>query len=669
MSDASLSSPRLPPSRSASSSDRPDAASNAAREATLFRVEVSTVRRAVRARRRLAWAVLLAPGLGVVGIDFALRGDRILEFPAKYYGSYAAAAFESCVLWGLLLYASSRRRGAWRHATAALFVALAGVVVGGQIYFHRQYSIYLNLDATLFGASVTESLFSQIAADGFHFVTSMGLPSLFAAALVAIARRVVRPRRTPGSLVARALAPLAVLAAGLIPCSYRSLQGSTPDIIYLHAVTGLGKVLLGVQGNYQIRPTRRTPEAVPSARPSPPVSRNVLFVLTESVRADLGCSDPSAPCEAMPRTHAALPHRLPLLQMRATSSTTAIQLAVLWGGVEPIESRERLHSAPLVFDYAHAAGLDTAYLSAHHLLFANARLFVQDLPTKHQCGATDLDPLADIDMGARDDLLTERAKRDLPTLREPFFAVVHYSNTHVPYLVDPADAPFQPAKNAKGPEDNEAYRNYYKNAVHRQDKTIAELLAFVRSQPFGARTAVVFTSDHGEAFREHGQLGHTSSVLDEEIHVPFWIDAPAGVLTDAERSHLAAARTRPSFHTDVTPTLLDLLGLWDAAPLRPLLRRLVGSSLLREAPPERAHVLTNCTGIWGCAFRSWGVMRGARKLEAREWDADFHCYDLSRDPLEKTDLGPARCPDLLEEATRHFGGPPTAVPRVAGGGL
>ena len=80
-------------------------------------------------------------------------------------------------------------------------------------------------------------------------------------------------------------------------------------------------------------------------------------------------------------------------------------------------------------------------------------------------------------------------------------------------------------------------------------------------------------------------------------------------------------------------------------------------------------MLTNCTGIWGCAFRSWGVMRGARKLEAREWDADFHCYDLSRDPLEKTDLGPARCPDLLEEATRHFGGPPTAVPRVAGGGL
>ena len=57
---------------------------------------------------------------------------------------------------------------------------------------------------------------------------------------------------------------------------------------------------------------------------------------------------------------------------------------------------------------------------------------------------------------------------------EPFFAVAHFGNTHVPYLVDPEDAPFQPARESKGPEDNEAYRNYYKNAVHRQDKAIAE---------------------------------------------------------------------------------------------------------------------------------------------------------------------------------------------------
>ncbi len=75
------------------------------------------------------------------------------------------------------------------------------------------------------------------------------------------------------------------------------------------------------------------------------------------------------------------------------------------------------------------------------MMFANSRLFVQDLPTSHQCGATDLDPLADIDLGGRDELLTARVKAELPTLREPFFGVVHYGNTHLPYRVDPAASP------------------------------------------------------------------------------------------------------------------------------------------------------------------------------------------------------------------------------------
>ena len=42
--------------------------------------------------------------------------------------------------------------------------------------------------------------------------------------------------------------------------------------------------------------------------------------------------------------------------------------------------------------------------------------------------------------------------------------------------------------------------------------------------------SVLVTSDHGEAFREHWQLGHTSALYDEEIHVPGWIDAPPGTL-------------------------------------------------------------------------------------------------------------------------------------------
>jgi arylsulfatase A-like enzyme len=436
--------------------------------------------------------------------------------------------------------------------------------------------------------------------------------------------------------------------------------------MYFHAMGGLVKAMTSEHQQEHVRPGVRTPPALPHVTPRLPQNgatsslppRNVLFILTESVRADAHCSSWSESCPIAPRTNAAVPKRFPLLQMRSNSSTTAIQLAVLWSGLEPTASREDLHTYPLLFDYAHAAGYDTAYWTSHHMMFANSRLYVRDLPTSHQCGGTDLDPLADIDLGGPDELLVKRAIDELPELNEPFFAVAHVGNTHLPYRIDPSDAPFQPALVSKAEDDNEAYRNYYKNAVHFQDKSIAELIRFVRSSPFGSRTIIVFTSDHGEAFREHGQLLHTGAVLDEEIHVPAWIDAPEGTLSESEVAALRSARDAYVFHTDVAPTILDLLGLWEEPAFAKYRAKMVGSSLVR---PERKTVplaLTNCSGIWGCAFRNWGMMRGSLKLEAREWHRSWHCFDVAKDPREEHDLGPEACGDLVPMAEAIHGGPP-----------
>ena len=632
---------------------------------TPARAALVRLRELARRRRRVAPWLLLAPALLVLLLDARIRGERLITLSPRYLLSYAGALIESGVLWGLLLYVASARRGALRWVAAAAFVALATMALGGQIYFHRAYSTYLNLDATLFGTSVSASVFGQLKADGRNFLSSIALPLACSVLLVWLGRAWLRPRRSRPALAARVLMPAAVVAVFLIPCSYRRVQASTPDVIYFHALGGLIKQLSSGRTAAQVRPGLRTPPALPAltARPAVP-GRNVVFILTESVRFDASCSEHAEACPGAPETNAAAPARRPLLQMRSNSSTTAIQLAVLWSGLQPTAPREALHSAPLLFDYAHAAGVDDAYWTSHHMMFANSRLFVQDLPTAHQCGATDLDPLADIDLGGRDELLTARVEAELPTLREPFFGVVHYGNTHTPYRVDPAVSPFQPSFISKDPADNEGYQNFYRNGVFLQDRTIGEMIRFIRAQPFGARTVIVFTSDHGEAFREHGQLGHTGAVLDEEIHVPFWIDAPPGTLTEAEAAELGAARERLSFHTDVTPTVLDLLGLWDAPQLQGYRAAMVGQSLLR-APPSPAPEpplleLTNCSGIWGCAFRNWGLMRGARKLEAREWDNRWHCYDVLADPHEARDLGPEGCGDLPVVAQRVYGGLPSS---------
>lgn len=615
------------------------------------------------ARRRWAPLLLAAPLALIVLCDARIRGGRLMELSPAYMASYGAAMLESALLWGLLLFAASARRGALRWLAAGVFVALATLAMGGQIYFHRQYSIYLNLDATLFGTSLGASVLGQLKADGKNFLFASAPPLLLTAALVYVGRILLRPRRSRPALAARLALPAALVAVFLIPCSYRKVQASTPDVIYFHAMGGLIKQLTGVRTTAQIRPGLRTPPALPAVTPRPATpTRNVVFVLTESVRADASCSAYVAECPNAPETNAAAPARHPITQMRANSSTTAIQLAVLWSGLQPTASREALHMAPLVFDYAKSAGRQSAYWTSHHMMFGNSRLYVQDLPTTHQCGATDLEPLADIDLGGRDDLLTARVKEEMPGMREPFLGVVHYGNTHLPYRVDPALSPFQPSQTGKAESDVEAYHNYYRNAVFLQDRTIGDLVRFIRAQPFGDRTVIVFTSDHGEQFREHGQTGHTGSVLDEEIHVPFWIDAPPGTLTDAESAALTAARDELAFHTDVTPTLLDLLGLWDAPELARYRAAMVGSSLLRrERPtPPPALELSNISGIWGNAFQSWGMMRGPRKLEAREWDNRWHCFDVIADPREEHDLGAEACGDLPVIAQRVYGGLPGA---------
>lgn len=612
-----------------------------------------------RIRRRWAWVMIGLPIVLVVAMDAQIRGGRLLDLPGKHLASYGLAMAESAALWGLLLIAASSRRGVFRWIAATLFVCMATIAVGGQLYFHRQYATYLNLDATLFGTSFSESLFGQLRADGKNFLSSVAPPFVFAIVLVWLGRLLIRPRSRITRL-SRIVAPIVIVAVALIPCSYRTVQASTPDVIYFHALGGLIKELTGVRTTAQIRPGLRSPPQLPPVVATPPSPRNVLFILTESVRADVACSEYVESCPVTPETNAAAPSRFPLRQMRSSASTTAIELAVLWSGLPPVASREALHSAPLIFDYAKSAGVESAYWTSHHMMFANSRLFVQDLPTTHQCGATDLDPLADIDLGARDELVTERVKRELPAMREPFLGVVHYGNTHVPYRIDPDDAPFQPWSESKGAGDNEAYRNYYKNAVYLQDRTIADLIRWVRASPMGDRTVIVFTSDHGEAFREHGQLGHTGSLYDEEIHVPAWIDAPPGTLAASEQSALRGARDAFVFHTDVTPTVLDLLGVLDEPAFAAHRTAMVGSSLLRPERPTQAVALTNCSGIWGCAFENWAMMRGSRKLEAREWDRQWHCWDVLDDPLEQNDLGPAACGDLPDLAVSIHGRLPSA---------
>lgn len=579
-----------------------------------------------------------------------------MSLDGDYVYTYLAAILEGSVLWAALLYAASRRRGAMRHVNAVLFVLALTFAVGGQTYFFQQYNAYLNVDVSLFASNFKDSIINQLFADFANYLWAKAPPFAFAILLLWATRRTLRPRRRP-ALVVGALAPLFLVGSFFVPTQHRHLQASTPDVLYLNAVGGLIRTQLGLtdQSN-QLRPRARESLPVPALTRDPALPpRNVVFVILESVRADSACSEYEPGCNRTGLTNELFPNRFGFREMRSMDSCTAISLAVLWSGLLPTESRDALHTWPLLFDYARASGYDTAFWTSQNMMFGNARLWVKNLGVSKFVSATDLEPTSDLDMGAPEHLLADHVKRELGGLKEPFLAVVQLSNVHYPYYLDPnLPTPFEPWTTSKAAEDNPHFKNYYQNAVYQQDIHVAAMLRHVRESAFGPRTVIVYTSDHGEAFREHGQMGHTFSVFDEEIRVPAWIDAPEGTLTETERRSLQQKRTEPLFHVDLAPTVLDLMGIADDPGIQKYREKMVGHSLLRPELTERPLPLTNCAGVWSCAFENWGYMQKNRKLEARSWDRGWKCYDLASDPFEERDLGPSACTDLKNLAKDTF---------------
>lgn len=622
---------------------------------SLSRSRVARLRLLARARRRYGALFLFVPTLGVVGFDFALRADRLARLDALHRGTYALAVLESLVVWSLLLAASSRRNAKSRWVARVAFVFFFTIALGGQAYFFEQYSAYLNVDVSRFATNFVESVLNQLWADAPHYAAKKIPALVLALSLAWIGSIAVRPQRTAARRISWA-ALVAFVAALFLPTHHSREQASTPDVLYLNAMGGMIRTQLGLtEQSHQLRPRPRKSLPVPQMTRAVAAPRNVVFVILESVRADATCVDFDPKCERTGATNRLFPKRVPLRQLRALDSSTAISLAVLWSGVGPHESREVLHTWPLLFDYAKAAGYYTAFWTSQNMMFGNVRLWVENLHADSFFHGTEVDPTSDIDLGAPESLFADRALSEMKKLEEPFFVTIQLSNGHYPYFVDEAGPqPFQPAEMSKAPEDNQKFFNFYQNAVHQQDRHLARILGALRAAPFGARTVVVYTSDHGEAFREHHQMGHTFSVFDEEVKVPGFVDAPPGTLSAAEEAALASKSDAYVFHPDLTATVIDLLGVWNDPGIARYREKILGESLLSERANERALPMTNCAGVWSCAFENWGFMRGPMKLEARAWDPEYRCFDLAKDPLEQTDLGPAACGDLKARAGAVF---------------
>jgi glucan phosphoethanolaminetransferase (alkaline phosphatase superfamily) len=604
-------------------------------------------------RRWIGRGILILPGLGILAADLSRRGSRLGYMTGEEIGFYLAAAAVGLTFWGALLAVATQERGWSRWVARALLVTLAILAIGAQAYTFDRYQSYLNPRAVLVGTQMMPSIGQQLWNDRIGFLRAL-LPPILVALALCTAGAMWVPLARKKAAAALDIGVAALLLALFVSPEHGGEQGAPPDVLYLSAMGQLARARWDHNETVErIHPGPRTPLPVAPIHPHPALPRNVVLLVTESVRAQSVCVSPQPNCKYTPFSNKAVPDRIGLTQMRALDSTTAISVAVLWNGLLPTESREALHSAPLLWEYAHAAGIQTTYWTSQHLLFGNSGTWLEGLPVEQRISATELDPWAEFETGADDGKLVDHVLGAIDSLPEPYLAVIHLSNTHFPYRIDPDFAPFQPEAEASGPGYETEIWNRYHDAVYLQDRSVGRLLDGLHQKRTADRTVTLFVSDHGEQLREKGAVGHTGTLYDVEIRVPFWLDAPPGTLTAGERSHLEALRDVPVTELDVLPTILDLMGIWDAPEIADHRRHIAGESFLRGGSAvDRLLPLTNCTSLWACAFKNWGAIEGSKKLIANQGDHDWNCFDVAQDPDETKPLPRSACADMLSIAER-----------------
>ena len=199
-------------------------------------------------------------------------------------------------------------------------------------------------------------------------------------------------------------------------------------------------------------------------------------------------------------------------------------------------------------------------------------------------------------------------------------------------------------------EFNRITLDWYDGSIRAADVEVSRLLQKLEELGLAEDTLVVFVSDHGEEFFDHGGGFHEDNVYGELVNVPLIFRWPAGLE--------AGARIPETVEMlDVVPTILELMGLnrpesMQGESLRPLL---VSSGAPRSEEPVISEWKRRTDQLGHGGVDAQSLILGGFKLVqnlVREGEtrpagvAEFELYDHTSDPLDLNDVA-AENPEVV----------------------
>jgi arylsulfatase A-like enzyme len=202
-----------------------------------------------------------------------------------------------------------------------------------------------------------------------------------------------------------------------------------------------------------------------------------------------------------------------------------------------------------------------------------------------------------------------------------------------------------PAEGYLTPEELQHVKNLYAGKISLCDKWIGWFLDEIRNMGLYDDTLIIFTTDHGEPFNEHGFLKKAEPGLYEELaHIPLIIRHPDGI--GAGQRFEAMVET-----TEIFPTVLDYFGVKQPP-------RIHGRSLLPMMRGEEEKIrdyayMGYYKQAWRVSDQEWAFMLNFGKGKTNE------LYNLKNDPGEQDNLidrEPAKAMELELELRRFVAG-------------
>ena len=284
---------------------------------------------------------------------------------------------------------------------------------------------------------------------------------------------------------------------------------------------------------------------------------NILVILIDTLRADhLGVY--GYPRDTSPRLDAFARENTIFNNARTAAPWTPPAVATLFTGVYPIShgmmppnnimlargrSTKLAAGISTIAEDLNSVGYQTVAVSANPWITKEFG-FQQGYSTFYFRGRAAADGMTK----AAKKVLDQFAKSD-----DPFFLYVHYLDPH-DRGNNPAAYPDKYSGAIPGGTYDEAMTqqiNLYDGKIRFVDEHVGNLLDDIKARGLYDDMKILILADHGEQFREHGNVGHGFNLFDTELKIPMFI-----------KDGSAARVVEPVVNmVDVNPTLRQWAGI------------------------------------------------------------------------------------------------------------